>query len=380
MMNSQIQKDDSHVYINLSIYNPSNSQDIIANYQKTFDEVILPDPSQYEGSIIRFSLQGQDIPITNFRNYLQTGSSVNTILTVRLVYNNVIYDAPVVWSPFGPVGSEETRYYVYDYDQICSLINNAFTTATTNANLGGAGISLAPRIQYDPTTNRFVLYAEKSRFANNVIGGVQIWFNQVLYDLFQSLPFTTYDLNGFIRLSVDRVLNPRENTATANDNTKLIGAVNTWAMIQNYPTLQQLNTARSIVITSDLPCVNEYINSIGEVNSSNVSSIQLPIVSDFILASELGYDVFTQLNYLPTAEYRIFDLVSSSPLTKISLNFFWSDQQGVLHPLIISPKRTISCKVMFRKKGYHSGKEPDEVDMTNSRSLKGSGMMIKRRY
>jgi hypothetical protein len=151
-------------------------------------------------------------------------------------------------------------------------------------------------------------------------------------------------------------------------------------MIQNYPTLQQLNTARSIVITSDLPCVNEYINSIGEVNSSNVSSIQLPIVSDFILASELGYDVFTQLNYLPTAEYRIFDLVSSSPLTKISLNFFWSDQQGVLHPLIISPKRTISCKVMFRKKGYHSGKEPDEVDMTNSRSLKGSGMMIKRRY
>lgn len=381
MFNTKIERDDSHVYINLSIYNPSESQDLVANFQKTFDEVILPDPSQYEGSIIRFSLQGQDIPIINFRNYLKTSppSATDTILTIRLVYNNVNYDVPVIWSAFGPVVSEETKYYIYDYSQICSLINNAFVSATTLANAAGAGITLAPQIQYDPETTKFVLYAEKATFTNNVVGGTQIWFNQVLYDLFQALPFISYNTQGFLRLSVDRVLNPRENTATTNDNTKLIGAVNTWAMFQNYPTLLQMNTARSIVITSDLPLVQEYINTIGN-DVGSINSIQLPIVSDFILSTEVGYDVFTQLNYLPTAEYRIFDLVSSQPLTRIGLNFFWSDQQGVLHPLLISPKRTISCKVMFRRKGYHSGKHPDEVDITNSRVVKGMGFVKNMRY
>jgi hypothetical protein len=377
MINTRIEKTDSHIYVNLSINNPSDSQDLVANFDKTFDEVILPDPSEYEGSIIRFSLQGQDIPIINLRNYLQPLSTTNTILTVRLVYNSVNYDVPVIWSSFGPVVSEETKYYVYDYEQICSLINTAFATATTNANSAGAGILLAPQIHFDPQTERMVLYGEQARF-DNTTGNVQIWFNQVLYDLFQSLPFITYNTQGFLRLSIARVFNP--NNSTTTDNTKLIGAVNTWAMIQNYPTLQQLNTARSIVITSDLPCVNEYLNTVGDTTGSNINTIQLPIISDFILATEVGYDVFTQLNYNPTAEYRIFDLVSSQPLQKVSLNFFWSDQQGVLHPLLISPKRTISCKLMFRRKGYHSGKRPDEIDSTNSALFMpqiGSGI---RRY
>jgi len=377
MINTRIEKTDSHIYVNLSINNPSDSQDLVANFDKTFDEVILPDPSEYEGSIIRFSLQGQDIPIINLRNYLQPSSTTNTILTVRLVYNSVNYDVPVIWSSFGPIVSEETKYYVYDYEQICSLINTAFATATTNANSAGAGILLAPQIHFDPQTERMVLYGEQARF-DNTTGNVQIWFNQVLYDLFQSLPFITYNTQGFLRLSIARVFNP--NNSTTTDNTKLIGAVNTWAMIQNYPTLQQLNTARSIVITSDLPCVNEYLNTVGDTTGSNINTIQLPIISDFILATEVGYDVFTQLNYNPTAEYRIFDLVSSQPLQKVSLNFFWSDQQGVLHPLLISPKRTISCKLMFRRKGYHSGKRPDEIDSTNSALFMpqiGSGI---RRY
>ena len=379
MINTRIEKTDSHIYVNLSINNPSDSQDLVANFDKTFDEVILPDPSEYEGSIIRFSLQGQDIPIINLKNFLQPSSTTNTILTVRLVYNSVNYDVPIIWSAFGPIVSEETKYYVYDYEQICSLINTALNTATTNANSAGASILLSPQIHFDPQTERMVLYGEKARF-DNTTGNVQIWFNQVLYDLFQSLPFITYNTQGFLRLSITRVFRPNESTAT--DNSKTIAGVDTWAMIQNYPTLQQLNTARSIVITSDLPCVNEYLNTVGDTTGSNINTIQLPIVSDFILATEVGYDVFTQLNYNPTAEYRIFDLVSSQPLQKVSLNFFWSDQQGVLHPLLISPKRTISCKLMFRRKGYSSGKQPNEVDSTNSTLFMpqiGSGVRRYRR-
>jgi len=366
MLNKSV--DDSHIYLNLSIHNDSKTNDIKAFFQRTFDEIILEDPSQYEMSVIRFSLDGMDIPILNLRNFLQTGSSTNTSLIIRFVYNNINYDLPVVWSPFGPTIDDERKYYLYDYDQLCSLMNTTFQNLTTLVNSAGGSISQSPQISYNPQIQRFTLYAEKAVFSDGIIGGVQIWFQQLLYDLFQSLPFNSFSSGGFIKLKIDRVLNPLSNTTV--DNSKTIGIVDNWAMIQNYNTLSQQNTAQTIVIQSDLPIINEYINSVGQSSQLGLTTIQLPIVSDFIIDPENGFEMFRTISYVPTAEYRMIDMVNSSPLNKISLNFFWQDKQGILHPLDISPLRTISVKILFRRKGYHSGKQPEYIENTNTKQLR----------
>ena len=370
MNNFSIRKtpNDSHVYLNLSIHNSSKTNDIKAVFQRTFDEIILKDPSQYEMSIIRFSLDGMDIPIINLRNFLQTGSTTNTELIIRFVHNSINYNLPVVWTAFGPVIDDERKYYLYDYDQLCSLMNVTFQNLTNLVNTAAPGtITLSPVISYNPEVQRFTLYAEKAAFTDGTILGVQIWFGQLLYDLFQSLPFNSYDSAGFIKLKIDRVLNPLLSTTA--DNSKTIGIVDNWAMLQNYNTLSQQNTCQTIVIQSDLPVVNEYLNTVGQTQG-NLNTIQLPIVSDFLLDPELGFEIFKTISYLPTAEYRIIDMVNSSPLNKVLLNFFWQDKQGILHPLEISPLRTISVKILFRRKGYLSGKEPEETEDTNSKQYR----------
>lgn len=366
MLNKSV--DDSHIYLNLSIHNDSKTNDIKAFYQRTFDEVILQDPSQYEMSVIRFALDGMDIPILNLRNFLQTGSSINTALIIRFVYLGNNYEIPVVWAPFAPTIDEERKYYLYDYDQLCTLMNTTFQNLTNIINGITPGlISQSPIIAYNPEIQRFTLYAEKAVFTDNIIGGVQIWFGQLLYDLFQSLPFNSFSAGGFIKLKIDRVLNPLSNTTV--DNSKTINAIDHWAMIQNYNTLSQQNTAQSIVIQSDLPIINEYINSIGQ-SQAGLTTIQLPIVSDFIIDPENGYEMFKTISYSPSAEYRMIDMVNSSPLNKVSLNFYWQDKQGILHPLDISPLRTITVKILFRRKGYHAGKQPSEIENTNTKQLR----------
>lgn len=347
-------RDESHIYVNLNQYNTGLIDEPI-NIQKIYSEVILPNSSDYEMSVIRFDLYGINIPIINLENYFVGGVAPNTILEIKFVYNATQFIRPIVWQSFSSVPND---YLYYDYNHISTVFNNTLNLLTSDVNAAFPGtINIAPRLEYDPLTTRYAFYAEKTVFTDSLPNPVEVWLNGTLYDLFQNLPSiffqnATGTSQSFTRLKINQILNPY----SALDNSKIISGIDHWSMIQNTQALIALNSANSIVLTSDLPIVEEYISSIGGISSDNTATIQYPIVSDFILDSENGYQTFNHIVYVPSAQYRMLSLSGSRPIQSIKLKMFWSDANGKLNPLLLAPKRRVNIKILFRKKGWQSYK------------------------
>lgn len=348
-----VKRNESHIYVNLNQYNTGLVDEPI-NIQKIYSEVILPNSDDYEMSVIRFDLYGINIPIINLQNYFIGGIAPNTILDIKFVYNATEFIRPIVWQSFSTVPND---YLYYDYNHIATIFNNALNLLTVDVNTLFPGtISISPRLEYDPLTTRFALYAEKAAFTDSLANPVEIWLNGTLYDLFQNLPSIFFqDSTGvsqsYTRLKINQILNPY-----GPNNSKLISTIDHWTMLQNTQSLIALNSANSIVLTSDLPIVEEYISSIGGISSGNTSTIQYPIVSDFILDSDNGFETFSHIVYVPSAEYRMLSLTGARPIQSIKLKMFWSDSNGKLNPLLLAPKRRVNIKIMFRKKGWKSYK------------------------
>jgi hypothetical protein len=347
-------RDESHIYVNLNQYNTGLFDEPI-NIQKIYSEVILPNSSDYEMSVIRFDLYGINIPIINLQNYFIGGVAPNTILDIKFVYNATEFIRPLIWQSFSTVPND---YLYYDYNHIATIFNNTLNLLTSDVNTAFPGtINIAPRLEYDPLTTRYALYAEKAVFTDNLVNPVEIWLNGTLYDLFQNLPSIFFqDSTGvsqsYSRLKINQILNPYSNI----DNSKIINLIDHWVMIQNTQSLNALNSANSIVLTSDLPIVEEYISSIGGISVDNTATIQYPIVSDFILDSENGYEIFNHITYIPSAQYRMLSLTGARPIQSIKLKMFWSDANGKLNPLLLAPKRRVNIKILFRRKDWQSYK------------------------
>jgi hypothetical protein len=78
------------------------------------------------------------------------------------------------------------------------------------------------------------------------------------------------------------------------------------------------------------------------------------ILTDFTLPLERGDEYANQMNYfIPTSEYRLFDLVSDSYLKSLNIAVKWLDNYGGVHPLYLKYGTTASIKLMFRKKDFN---------------------------
>jgi len=346
-----VKRTEDHIYVNLNQYNTGTIDEVV-NIQKTFSEVILPNSSDYEMSVIRFDLYGFNIPIINLQNYFVNNTAPTTILQVKMIYNSTEFTRPLIWVPFS---SYPNDYLYYDYNHFSTIVNNAINLCCSDINTAFPGtIVQNPRLEYDPLTTRYALYADGGVFGDALVNPVQIWFNGVLYDLLHSLPYQYFQSGNpdFLRLSIRQIFNP-----TGTDNSKVISGITNYVMLQEYQSLICMNSAKSIVLTSDLPIVEEYITSVGsDFTGGNTSTIQYPIVSDFILDSPNGYELFNHIIYNPTAEYRMLSLTGSRPIQSIKMKLFYQDANGVLTPVLIAGKRRINIKIMFRKKNWKNNK------------------------
>jgi hypothetical protein len=346
-------RNEGHIYVNLNQYNNSNTDQYV-NLTKIYSEVLLPNPSEYEMSVIRFDFYGLRIPIINLQNYFVGGIAPTTILEISMIYNNITFTRPLIWTSFS---SSINDYLYYDYNHIAVIFNNALNLLTSDVNAAFPGtIAISPRIEYDPLTTRYVIYADKSVFGNSLPNPVQLWLNTPLYELFHSLPYSFSTESSSTAYSIERIFFGQVlNVNSTIDNSKIISGIDHWGMVQETQALISMNSAKSIVLTSDLPIVEEYISNVGVENTGgNTATVQYPIVSDFLLDSPNGYEIFNKVVYLPTAEYRMLSLSGSRPIQSIKLKMFWTDSNGNLNPLILPPKRTLSVKIMFRKKDLYN--------------------------
>jgi hypothetical protein len=119
----------------------------------------------------------------------------------------VIYESQnkSVTTPQSPASNQDklqnnqnTYYNIYNYQYWIYLVNNAFTTCFNNL-LTAAGTlptSNPPVMTFDTTNGIAILNVDYAGYNNQASDYIRVYFNQPMYELFNSFPVVIQSLGG----------------------------------------------------------------------------------------------------------------------------------------------------------------------------------------
>ncbi len=371
-----------HLYLDINAVNLDKTglsppQDLI--FSEMRNSPILKNPSEYFLSIVRFTVQTPSLPL--FIPYIKTGqanpnlTSYKVSMTYPVGGNTASFSSDIVFTPentFEPtpaaplvnVDFSTTYYYINNLNTFINQINTALAACQTGLNaaivaLGGVSPTANPPFfEYDPYTDRVVLFADTLGYNDSSATYISLFLNTALYNLLSSLQAEckgfalANERNYRLRIFNDNGLNIFQ-TSTGIDYLN---------MYQNYSTLKALcNPVQSIVFsTGMIPIVPSMVSapliflSAGNVNtgSSNNDNIE-NILTDFEVDISADECYKPQVHYIPSGEYRLKDLFGNNPLYAVQMRVFWKTQFGQLIPFKLSSGCSANMKILFRKKEYN---------------------------
>jgi len=366
------------VYYDMTIsnLNNTNSKPPFAYYNENRSSPLIYDPYKYDLVVARWQLDTNYLPI--FIPLIQTSSADPnlTIYSITLEYSGSI-GAPAYVSfspqnlvaPIPPAPSlnanqlqDNTQGYydIYTYQYWIYLINTCFQTAYDNLNtvyVPALPTAYAPVMTYDTQNNIAIINADIAGYG---VGGIKIYFNQALSQLFSSFPFTINSFNDSNNRNFQLQIN---SFSVANQaDYPSFGAANftAYQIFQEFSTISSWNPVMSIVLASNtLPIVpnNEgvpslIINGIYQQQSGN-NNIQSQVITDFV-ADGLYKPIVT---YIPSGEYRRVSLVGDKPISNIDITVYYKDRLGRLNPVLLPAGCSATIKFFFELKEMYKEKK-----------------------
>lgn len=384
---SRVPVDPDNVYLDIMTTNVlgNRTEPLPIQFNENRTNPVLDNAGDYCMSVVRFSLDTQTLPVfiplidtTPNDDGTQTTDPNKTVYYVSMEYNGVTYEQQIEWvaqnqylspPPIGAYPTEQSMsnpyYYAYDYNWIAYLVNNALTSCMNQLKadymdpaVGDIQLMIAPTFVYDPTSQSFIIAANKEFFeffSPTNQADIKLFFNSQLYELFSSFPAINYGMadkykhyqiifnssNGANEISLPNVPEEGEVPQTFIQ------------VIQETPTLANLTPVSAIVFTSSmLPILPEQISSpqifiegshASTGNNANIGQIITDLESD-----DGTYK--PSIQYTPTAEYRRISLLSSRPLTHIQLSVYWRNRYGNLIPVTLAGGSSMTCKILFQKR------------------------------
>jgi hypothetical protein len=360
------------IYYDIVIpYKPNDNGFSPAIYQEQLNQPIVYNPQEYYLAVVRFQIPGSNLPIfiADIQPFPNTDPNL-TIYSVTLTYNGnsspqtyveFISQLPFV-SPGLPLSATHPNadptpyYYVFEYTNFLTMINNALATAFA-AIPGGTPVgSLPPYFIFDPITERISLIAQSAFYNQGPYGivpalPIRVYINYALSSFIEGISsyvlnigggrdllFNIRDLNGSNFYAPSGPVNP----ATVNPLTLL-------QMEQEYPTLVNWNSLQSIQIISNLlPINHEYVPNPSNTQSGVVSS--QGILADFIPLVLLGPEARTTIEFVANGPWRFISMYGDYPITKVDLTFYWNDNLGRQFLIDIPRGKSVTAKLMFIKK------------------------------
>jgi hypothetical protein len=153
--------------------------------------------------------------------------------------------------------------------------------------------------------------------------------------------------------------NTMDNAYTKN------GYTNTYYTQQSYNASVLLSNIRKVVVTSNsIPVVPENVPALDRTGAEAVTSgatATQPILSDFVPQFDTSSDVRTTVYYVPSAQYRLVNLQSDTPLNRIQLSFWWQETNGTLHPVLLARNAMVECKIAFLRKSLYDNHDVVEA-------------------
>ena len=374
-----------HVYFDLNYIN--NDQTGLSNptqlrFSQTRTTPYLQDPSKYFASLVRFQMDTTTLPI--FIPQIKLGELYpnKTIYSFTMTYpvglNIVASSQAFMWyfpedqtatlpntPPAGTIGITQqdmsgTYYFVYTFQYLCNLINqtlsNAFQSLQQNTNQAGGTLPTnhCPYFEWDTSSNTFSLFCDQTGFNQNPpYTPIKIYCNSAMYRLINSMPFQYFGNNPNGQNYLLRVFNDNNsNLALSSSYTQIV-------MYQDITSVSLINPIQSIVFASStLPIASTLVSASTAFGSNTVSTGDsnniLSIITDFEVPVSPNNLYVPQVDYIPSNEFRLFDITSNQPLTNIDILVYWKDRFNNMYPLFLeSNGATANLKLLFRRKDFY---------------------------
>ena len=367
----------------------------------TFTEVrsspILDNPSDYFLSIIRFSLDTAGsmplfIPQVEL-NGVGPNAVNSTVYYVSVEYkdasgNRAISKQKVLYVPQSNIypppqvpittlnQATDPYYWCNNIQAFICMINEALKLAyldiITQAPTGLPATWVAgnePYMLWNAERGVATLVAQEDIFGQDCLSNGTaegfIYFNNplfILFSSFQAIHNYTFDPNPLTINDgeANYLLKIFNKKGGAGNNYVALSATagppyNALYMEQPYSTGATLCPIQSLVFTTTLlPVLPQLIGIPRVLSNYNSSAGQNDNLSneitDLVVNLVNGTEYFPNVLYLPTAEYRLIDLQSNSPLYGIQISVQWKDVYGIYHDFFLQNGCSCSLKIMFRRK------------------------------
>jgi len=382
-----IEKENDNVFLNVIINhdpltpftNPNAPNNIImvngtsqvASFSVTKNTIILDKCSDYYASIVRFSIPLDTIPIMIMQVIPNQSNPKLTPYYVGFSYLGVDYFSQLIYLPQNnitpPVQNQPTQvitdyYGVFNYQVLIDMINVGFVNAFNASPLFGSGFA-PPYMFFDPVTNLISLvYQPYFLTISSPLTGIPIIYINGLLEIYLDsfyLKFITD--NSLTGHDYEFILQPNPSNIYYTPNFGLSPGTNSitaYRQIQEYSTLEYWSSVAKILITtSTIPINPESVPAAQSTQQSQGLNVAFPIISDFSLNIDQSAGTSrTIAYYLPTAQYKLVDMISDIPLQKIDLKFYWQDKLSNLYPIELAANQQIEVKLgFFRKSLYKKG-------------------------
>jgi hypothetical protein len=352
-MSSHHKDDEENIYMNITVHNGFTDRTIGAEYRESRNEPLLMNPDEYEMSVVRFDMPSTGIPKLLF-NFPED-------FIITLSYPDEGYESQQTLQ-FFELDFTVAADLIWYFKQMVVSMNNAFTAAyndivTQYEVVNGVGSWAAsggpqqpPVLVYNSSSTLFSIYCPEEMEDSNT-NRIELWMNYQLFRLFETImtEFYGYDLptKKDVRLVVRNFLN---NYVTISTNPAYNG--NFLRMDQEAKSLAEFYRVYKIVIVSESISTRRESLSVFDpsstISDNPQSARSIGIITDF------DYSLLTadadRITYLPTAEYRWVDLLSSGPLTKFDFKVYLQSEGGILDLVRLDPSKNINIKLLFRKK------------------------------
>lgn len=366
-----------NIYFNITIANDANNGDglTLAVYDETLTIPLLNNPQDYYCSIIRFQIPLNSIPFFYFPlDISQTDPNrSNCIIGIRDAAGNY-FPRPVFFEPYGgspprAVGpftqndSTNIYYQIFSVSYWLDCINRALVQCATDA-----GIMIPPFYTLNTTNGTISLTAPNLFLFPNPAyptpappysppaGIPLIYMNANLNNFLSSFKTALVQFNDNIPVTTPApIMTVPRSFEFFHILTLPPGSTSSSTIFQeDFQSLSLWSDLQRLVITSTSLPINYEITPL-VATGSNQSGVAtyVPIITDFALSID---DVAQSLSiaiYSPTTQYRLVDMTSNAPISKINLQVFWADKYGNLIPLSITSGQQITIKLAFLKKDLY---------------------------
>jgi len=386
--------DDSgpdNVYVNVIF---DNTQGAVAKRAVTTTTTTVPiinKPDDYYCSIVRFDVPLSQIPLFICPIIPNQPDPDRTPFIIGIDYLGTKYPVELHYISYNqelqPVQNTPDMvvtayYYMYSIQQFLDITNVALKTAMVNSGFNMAGLNY-PYFYWDPTTELVHLVYPSAIitptnkpliFMNTALQqwidgfsltyrGVQTQGNDFYFNLYNTLlPVPPYP--GAEDLFVPTTGYPVTYPAGASGASGPVGQIGAtgaecpcsgasgpsvpyyFDIKQEYKSLNNQVALKKIYITSTgLPTIPEFTPG-----SQTASSSTLPILTDFVPNVNNLSDAKSVAYYFPQSQYRLIDMISSTPIQSFDLQILWVDQFNGIHTVYVPPRSQANVKLIFAKR------------------------------